>query len=146
MERRTDLDRRRVPRGGRRTTDRPGRYPAVLVADSYDSVRTACARYLQRFNFDVAEAADGEAALTSIVAGAPRLILTEWNLPAMPAGKLSQWIAQRRLNGEIPVIVLANAMEEGSVLPRAAAILRKPFTLSTMLSEVRRVLRAAAHE
>lgn len=141
MERRIDSDRRRVPRGGRRETDRPGHYPPVLVAESYDGVREACVRYLRRFHFDVAEAADGEQALASIVAAPPRLILTEWNLPSMPAGKLSQWIGQRRPDADIPVIVLANLSEGEELPPRVAGVLRKPFSLREMLTEIRRVLR-----
>jgi two-component system chemotaxis response regulator CheY len=143
MTERSELDRRRVPRGGRRAADRPGRYPPVLVAESYEGVRQACARYLQQFNFDVMEAADGEQALARIVASPPQLILTEWNLPSMPAGRLAQWVAQRRPNNDIPVIILANAVEgEGSV-PRVAGVLRKPFSLPQMLDEVRRVLRGS---
>jgi two-component system chemotaxis response regulator CheY len=123
--------------------DRPGRYPPILVAESYDGVRQACARYLQQFNFDVVEAADGEQALARIVASPPQLILTEWNLPAMPAGRLTQWIAQRRSDSDIPVIILANAVEGNGVLPRVAGVLRKPFSLPEMLNEVRRVLRSS---
>src|SRR3954451_3247243 len=131
MNQRTDIDRRRVPRGGRRVHDRQGHYPPVLIAESYDGVRQACARYLQQFNFDVAEASDGEQALARIVASTPHLILTEWNLPSMPAGKLAQWMAQRRPNGGIPVIVLANAVEGGATpLPQVAGVLRKPFSLT----------------
>lgn len=141
MERRIDSDRRRVPRGGRRAHDRPGRYPPVLVAESYDGVRASCVRYLQRFNFDVAEAADGEQALARIVAASPRLILTEWNLPSMPAGKLAQWIAQRRSSAEVPVIVFANLAESEESLAHVAGVLRKPFSLRDMLTEMRRVLR-----
>jgi CheY-like chemotaxis protein len=136
--------RRRVPRGGRRPSDRPGRYPPILVADSYDGVRRACARYLQQFNFDVTEAVDGEQALARIIASQPAVILTEWNLPAMPAGKLADWVAQRRPGGDVPVIVLANAVEGDLPMPRVAGVLRKPFTLREMLDEVRRVLRAAS--
>jgi DNA-binding response OmpR family regulator len=143
MERRGEGDRRRVPRGGRRAADRPGRYPPVLVAESYGGVRQACARYLQQFNFDVAEAADGEQALARIVASPPQLILTEWNLPAMPAGRLAQWIAQRRSDADIPLIILANSVEVDGTIPRVAGILRKPFSLPEMLEEVRRVLRVS---
>jgi DNA-binding response OmpR family regulator len=132
-----------MPRGGRRATDRAGMYPAVLVADSYEGVRQACARYLQRFNFDVAQAEDGEQALARIVASPPQVILTEWELPSIPAGRLAQWIAQRRPNSTIPIIILANAEGDGS-LPRVAGVLRKPFSLVEMLDEVRRVLRMAA--
>jgi DNA-binding response OmpR family regulator len=143
MIQRTDFDRRRVPRGGRRAADRPGRYPPVLVAESYESVRQACARYLQQFNFDVVQAADGEEALARIVASPPQVILTEWNLPSMPAGRLAQWVAQRRPNTDIPVIILANAVEGDGVVPRVAGVLRKPFSLPEMLHEVRRVLRGS---
>jgi len=142
MVHRSESDRRRVPRGGRRASDRLGRYPPILVAESYDGVRQACARYLQQFNFDVTEAADGEQALARIVASPPQLILTEWDLPAMPAGRLAQWVAQRRPDGDIPVIILANAVE-GDRVPRAAGVLRKPFSLPQMLDEVRRVLRGS---
>ena len=75
------------------------------------------------------------------MAASPRLILTEWNLPSMPAGKLAQWIAQRRPNAEVPVIVFANLAEGEELLPNVAGVLRKPFSLRDMLAEVRRVLR-----
>ena len=144
MDRRFDGgDRRRVSRGGRRATDRPGRYPPVLVAESYDGVRLACARYLQQFNFEVVEAADGEQALARIVSTPPQVILTEWNLPSMPAVKLAQWVAQRRADRGIPVIVMANSVESDGTLPRVAGVLRKPFSLSEMMAEVRRVLRGS---
>ncbi len=139
---RSGLDRRRVPRGGRRASDRPGKYPPVLIADSYEGARQACARYLEQFHFDVVEAADGEQALARIVETPPQVILTEWNLPAMPAGRLQQWIAQRRPDSDIPMIVLAAAAEADAKVPQVAGLLRKPFSLAEMLDEVRRVLRA----
>ena len=58
----------------------------------------------------------------------------------MPAGRLTQWIAQRRPDSDIPVIIMANA-EDDTALPRVAGLLRKPFSLAEMLEEVRRVLR-----
>jgi CheY-like chemotaxis protein len=143
MIQRSGSDRRRVPRGGRRPADRPGRYPQVLVAESYDAVRHACVRYLRQFNFDAVEAADGEEALARIVESSPQVVLAESNLPSMPAGRLAQWIAQRRPDRDIPVIIMANAVEQEAAMPRAAGLVRKPFSLTEMLAEVRRVLRAA---
>src|SRR5262249_22973453 len=143
MIERSGTDRRRVPRGGRRATDRAGKYPPVLVADSYEGARQACARYLEQFHFDVTEAADGEEALVRIVEARPQLILTEWNLPSMRAGRLQQWVSQRRSDGAIPVIVLATAVEPDAKVPNMAGLLRKPFSLSEMLEEVRRVLRGS---
>lgn len=140
-DRRGPRDRRRVPRGGRREYDRVGRYPPVLIADSYEGARRPCVRYLDRFHFDVAEAANGEEALKQIVATTPRLIVTEWTLPTMPADRLCQWLAQGWRTREIPVIVVAADYDARRQMPSVAAILVKPFSLETMLNEVRRVLR-----
>jgi DNA-binding response OmpR family regulator len=145
-QQRAVADRRRVPRGGRRTIDRPGRHPPVLVAESYDGVRKSCARYLERFNFQVVEAADGEQALRQIAADPPQVILAELNLPAMPAWRLSQWLLQSWRTRQIPVIVLTSDLEAADKVisqnqpSLVAGILVKPFTLRTMLEAVRRVI------
>ena len=147
---RSVLDRRRVPRGGRRATDRPGKYPPVLVAESYDGVRQSCARYLDRFNFQVAQAADGEQALTQIAAEPPQVILAELNLPAMPAWRLSQWLSQSWRTRQIPLIVLAGDLEPSDrsmsqdFRSLVAGVLVKPFMLRTMLDEIRRVIHTEA--
>ena len=140
-DRRGPRDRRRVARGGRREYDRPGRYPPVLLADSYDGARVPCARYLERFNFHVAEAVNGEDALKQIVFSTPRVIVTEWRLPTMPADRLCQWLSQGWRTREIPVIVVASDFDVRRQMPSVAAILVKPFPLEAMLTEVRRVLR-----
>ena len=140
-DRRGPRDRRRVPRGGRREYDRSGRYPPVLVADSYEGARRPCVRYLDRFHFDVAEATNGEDALKQIVSTTPRLIITEWTLPTMPADRLCQWLAQGWRTRDIPVIVVAADYDARRQMPSVASILVKPFSLETMLTEVRRVLR-----
>jgi DNA-binding response OmpR family regulator len=140
-------DRRRVPRGGRRNTDRPGRYPPILVADSYDGARRPCARYLDRFHFQVAEASHGEEALSFIIALAPHVILADSSLPTMPAWRLKQWLAQNWRTRNIPVIVMANdlAPDDADLREKGGGVLVKPFALTTMLAEVRRVLRNAAN-
>jgi len=129
-----------VPRGGRRDYDQNGRSPTILVADSYEGARRPCVRYLDRFNFDVAEATNGEDALKQIVSTTPRVIVTEWALPSMPADQLCQWLAQGWRTREIPVIVIAADFEAQRRMPSVAAVLVKPFSLQSMLSEVRRVL------
>jgi DNA-binding response OmpR family regulator len=145
VDRRTSgLDRRRVPRGGRRGTDRPGRHPPVLIADSYDGVRRPCSRYLDRFHFAVTEVASGDEALASIVASPPRIIMTELDLPTMPAARLLQWLGQSWRTRDIPVLVLASVVEPAmdETFRLAAGVLVKPFALRHMLDEIRRVIRA----
>src|ERR1700675_3109397 len=89
-------DRRRVPRGGRRPGDQPGRYPSLLVADSYKGARTPCVRYLDRFGFRVDEAADGNEALAAIAARPPHVILVEDALPKMSAWRMVHRLKERQ--------------------------------------------------
>ena len=131
-------DRRRVPRGGRRTTDRPGRYPPVLVADSDDGARRPCVRYLQLFGFQVEEARTGDDAVAVIDAVQPQVVVAELTLPS--AERLTERLTQ---DVGIPVIVMATD-DASSIQPQAIAVLVKPFPLATMLEEVRRVLRQKA--
>jgi DNA-binding response OmpR family regulator len=142
VERRAQSDRRRVPRGGRREYDRTGAYPTILVADAYEGARLPVARYLQRFHFNVLESADGEDALQKIVAASPYLILADWSLPSMPARRLCQWLDQSWRTRSVPVIVMVSDYEPGEGMPPVAGILVKPFSLATMLDEIRRVIRS----
>ena len=138
-------DRRRVRRGGRRVYDRPGIHPPVLVADAYDGARIPAARYLSRFHFDVAEASDGEQALQRILASPPQVILADWSLPSMPALRLCQWLEQSWRTRNIPVILMVGHCDPTEA-PPVAAVLIKPFPLSTMLEEIRRVLRTTTSQ
>ena len=147
VERRTETpaDRRRMARGGRRDTDRPGKFPNVLLADSYDAARRPCARYLDLLNFHVREAAEGHEAIAQIQASHPHLILVERALPSMDAAQISDWLQQHPDLRSVPIIVLTTEFErrEGLELPsNVAGVLVKPFPLTTMIEEIRRVLRS----
>ena len=117
----------------------------MLVADSYAGARQPCARYLDRFHFQVAEAKDGEEALALIIAIEPHVILAESSLPTMPGARLFQWLAQNWRTRDIPVIFMTGSLEPHSAEappPTAAGLLVKPFSLAAMLEAVRRALRA----
>ena len=116
----------------------------MLVAESYEGARIPCARYLRRFNFDVTEAASSEEAMMAMLAAPPRLILAEWNL-ASTLARFSLWLAPGWKTSDIPVIVIVNEFEPERNLPRVAGVLTKPFSLTAMLEEVRRVLREHDH-
>jgi CheY-like chemotaxis protein len=137
-------DRRRMPRGGRRAFDRPGQHPAVLIADSYKPARVPCARYLQHFHFRVNEAADAEEVIERILAVPPRLIIMEQRLPVMEASTLRDWLAGDHRTRHIPIIVTTSDFNIGADarMEGMAGLLAKPFALATMISDVRRVLRA----
>jgi DNA-binding response OmpR family regulator len=142
IERRRVTDRRKAPRGGRRATDRPGRHPQVLIADSYEGARIPCAKYLDRLGFSVLEAGDGHKALAHIDARLPHVIVIENGLPDAPVAQVA-----RRLHGPraVPLIVTTSDLDvvEDTVtgLPHVA-VLEKPFSMSMMVAEIRRLLRA----
>jgi two-component system phosphate regulon response regulator PhoB len=100
---------------------------------------------LDKFRFHVAEAADGEEALSLITATEPHVILTDWSLPTMPVSRLMRWLAQGWRTRHIPVIVMADDLDPAADWSRAnpAGVLIKPFPLAMMLHEIRRVLRAS---
>lgn len=140
-------ERRRVPRGGRRDGDQPGRFPRLLVADSYEGARIPCVRYLHRLGFLVDEASDGDEALAKIEAAPPRVILVESGLPNAPVSQLVRHLRARPETRSVPVIVMMSDLESaagGVAGTPHVSVLAKPFALSVMLQEIRRLLREQA--
>lgn len=129
-------DRRQMPRGGRRSADDPGRFPTLLIAASYEPVRQVCASYLERFGFQVENAPSSADAMAIIRSNRPRVVISDMALPEAVA---------------VPVLHLVDEPGEWTASPpvtpgthRLDAALAKPFALSALLGEVRRLLRAQA--
>jgi DNA-binding response OmpR family regulator len=138
-------DRRRHPRGGRRTEDVEGRHPRILIADAYEAARRPCARYLEHFAFDVVACGDGEGdgIVREIDERRPAVILMGTNLTNPPATRLLDRAVR---TAGIPVILFADTAGQAleGDLSAASGVLVKPFTLGGMLETVRAVLRDAA--
>ena len=141
-EQRTGGDRRRVPRGGRRPDDRPGRFPTLLVADRHRGARVPYVRYLSRFRFKVTEAKDSNELLEAIQTNQPDVILIE---PALLRDTQRATVAPApQTTPGVPMIFLVGAASEQVPDYRgvtSAGFLIKPFSLASMVEEVRRVLR-----
>ena len=142
-------DRRRVSRGGRRATDRPGCYPSVIVADSYARARIPCARYLGRYGFKVIQAATPGRAVRAVAAQEAQIILAEISPTPTPTARLTERLAADARARRIPLIVMTTGFGDqvrDHAHYGAAGVLLKPFRLTRMLDEVRRVLRASQEE
>lgn len=129
-------DRRSVARGGRRDGDLPGRYPTVLVVDGDEPARRPCVRYLEHFGFRVEQASDGKEARAAIEQLHPQVIVAETPMRGLPR-------SARFDAGPIPLVevrtyVDPDEVDAGLISPFA---LLKPFSLASMLDELRRVLR-----
>jgi DNA-binding response OmpR family regulator len=126
-------DRRRQPRGGRRTSDTPGRGPIVLVADADSGARRPCVTYLIRRGFLVDEASSGREAASAVTMMHPQLVL----LDAALSSKALLLMSIRE--AAIPTIVMTTDFMESTGSPGGALV--KPFALDALLEEIRRVLR-----
>jgi len=132
-ERRQSDDRRHAARGGRRDFDKPGRYPPVIIADSDDGARQPCARYLERFGFQVEQAVTGEDAVSIVDNCRLRVAIAELTLPRDDEFQERVW------GRGIPYVAIAST-EVYTAPVESAVVLVKPFSLATLLTEVRRVL------
>ena len=134
-------ERRRFPRGGRRAGDTPGRHPTIAIIEQYEGVRRPCARYLDHFHFDVAEAASADEGLEILQKTNPAVILME-DLDSATSAEIQQLARDRA----IPVVSMTSAFGDAATERAgalgAAGVLVKPFPLGAMLQEIRRVLRA----
>jgi two-component system OmpR family response regulator len=119
----------------------PGRHPTIAIIEPYEGVRRPCARYLDHFNFEVAEAASPDEGLEILQKTEPAVILME-DVESPSSAEIQQ-LARARA---IPVVSMTSAFGEaatrGAEAVGAAGVLVKPFQLGAMLQEIRRVLRA----
>jgi len=138
---RHQANRRSAPRGGRRVGDEPGRYPPILVADPQLAVREAVSRYLERRHFDVAQAQTDAQLRECVETARPQLILIDWDLASTPTPPPLVWLSESRRTRHIPLIVMVGGYDVSTTIPPVAGILVKPFSLSWMLDEIRRLLR-----
>ncbi len=125
-------------------TDRPGKSPRLLIADSYAAARVPCARYLALFNFHVDEAQDGIDALARLEIDPPDVLLIEQELPAIDPFRLKQRLRRAEGRQSIPMIVLSGSLPSGGHdgLKDRDGVLLKPFPLASMIEEIRRVIRS----
>ncbi len=81
--------------------------------------------------------------MARIVIAPPRIILTDARLPSLPPRRLVQWLRHSEWTRHIPVILMAHHADAELVVDssRTTGVLFKPFSLDTMLNEVRRLLR-----
>jgi DNA-binding response OmpR family regulator len=89
-------------------------------------------------------AADGTEALAKIESMRSHLVLIESGLPNAPISRVVQCMRGDEIVRPIPLIVMSGDFEtdaESVGKVPLAAVLPKPFSLSIMLDEIRRLLR-----
>jgi DNA-binding response OmpR family regulator len=119
--------------------------PRILVVDDEPELRQMLHRYLEAEGFEVAEATDGETALSRIRDAPPDLIVLDVGLPGADGFAVLQ--ETRRLS-DVPVIMLTARTEEVDrvvgLTIGADDYIAKPFSPRELVARIRAVLRRGA--
>ena len=119
--------------------------PYVLVAEDESAVAELLEYNLQRQDFEVGVASDGEEALLMISERAPDLLLLDWMLPKISGIEICRRIRVGTANPNLPIIMLTARGEESDRIrgldTGADDYVTKPFSTTELMARVRAVLR-----
>jgi DNA-binding response OmpR family regulator len=115
----------------------------LLLAEDERRVRAFVARGLREEGFQVAEAADGQAALSLLDVGQFDLLLLDWMLPGTSGLEVLKALRSRSDTTPIVMVTAKDAVEDRVLALNEGAddYLVKPFAFDELLARVRAVLR-----
>jgi two-component system phosphate regulon response regulator PhoB len=119
--------------------------PLVLIVEDEAPLITLLRYNLEKAGFRVAEAVDGEEALTLVDEEAPDLIVLDWMLPMVSGIEVCRRLRRRSQSRHIPVIMLTARGEESDRVrgldSGADDYVTKPFSPEELIARIRAVLR-----
>jgi two-component system NtrC family response regulator/two-component system response regulator HydG len=116
--------------------------PRILVVDDEQNARQALHEILAEEGYEVAEAADGEAALAALKTFRPALVLCDLSMPKMDGLTL---MARARAEGSAPTFVMMtghSSIETAVLAMRGGAedYILKPLDAGSLLAKLEKVL------
>lgn len=116
--------------------------PRLLVVDDEASIRDLLQKTLALAEYDVDLAPDGRAALDRLRVGPYDLLITDLRMPGVDG--LTVVREARRLNADIPVIIITGFSSEASAIDAVnlgvSGYLTKPFRIPRVLAMVAKAL------
>ena len=116
----------------------------ILIVDDLMTLRQPMRLALERQGYAIEEAGNGQEALIKIAGGRPDLILLDLMMPTMNGVELLERIKSDEGLQDIPIIVVtavAGKWQMRKYLDMGITdYILKPFTSSTLLDRVRRIL------
>ena len=114
------------------------------MVDDEPDLRFLLRRIFSRAGHEVGEAGDGAAALASVHAAPPDLVVTDMMMPVMDGAELAAAIRSDDRHHRTPIIMMTSLP---TALPRPQglfdAVLRKPFTPDLLLQTMENCLAGA---
>jgi CheY-like chemotaxis protein len=120
--------------------------PLILVVDDYQDAREMYAEYLQYSGFRVAEARNGNEAVTQARSLRPDLILMDLSLPGMDGWEATRVLKADEATKRIPIVALTGhalaGASEGARRAGCDSFVTKPCLPDDLVVEVKRMLNA----
>ena len=119
--------------------------PLVLIVEDEAPLQELLAYNLQRAEFEVEQAFDGDQASTLVAERTPDLILLDWMLPRISGIELCRRFRKKPDTAGVPIIMLTARAEEEDRLrglnTGADDYVTKPFSVEELIARMRAVLR-----
>ncbi len=120
----------------------------VLLVDDDRECREMYARFLRDSGFDVAEAHNGNQALSKAAERAPSIIVTDLALPGLDGYELTRKLRQQSPTEQVPIIAITGyggfMDDTGRAMAAGCdAVLTKPCLPDRLLEEIERLLTRA---
>ena len=116
----------------------------ILIVEDEPNIAEVVSLYLDRAEFTVRIARDGEAALKSLEQHIPDLVVMDLMLPGLDGFTITRWLRER---SNVPIIMLTSRRDEIDRITGlelgADDYVVKPFSPQELVSRVRAVLRRA---
>jgi CheY-like chemotaxis protein len=120
--------------------------PLVLIVEDDLWIQSIAAELLEDDGFAIATATDGESGLELVESKRPDVILLDLGLPRMSGSSFLAYLRGEPTSRETPVIVVSGRAEalSQSVSSLANSVLRKPFDVTELTTQVRDAAVAAS--
>lgn len=124
------------------------RRPLILVVDDEQDFLAIVTHVLERGNYDVVSAANGEDALATFAERGPDLVVLDGNLPDMDGVDVCRRLRATEKGQAVPVVMCTVRSTVGTVGESLSAgvtdYVVKPFEMEELLERVAKALEKAA--
>jgi DNA-binding response OmpR family regulator len=108
----------------------------VLVAEDYPDISQLVGDILKNEGYQVISVSRGADVVPTVLRCRPDLILLDLSLPDIPGNEVLRQLSANQLASGIPVIIVSAYTDQLKRVPQVAAVVNKPFDLSTLVNAV----------